>query len=724
MTTLMDRRTFLKESAKYTGLAIAIVTTKGGFEIVHAVDSGFKFNAWLEITPANTVIISSGQCELGQGTHTAHGKIIADELGADWDQVEIKQGGVHQDFNNPFFKMQFTGGSMSIRHFYTMLRTLSASARQMMESAAAKKWDVSESECRAVSGKIIHKKSGKSLTFGEVSSAAASMPVPKSPKLKPDSEFRFIGTDIPRVDIPQKVAGAPVFGVDYMVSGMLHSVVARPPALEAKPESFDKDKAMGIKGVVKVAELPTGVAVCATTLDAARKGIHALAVKWGVSVRPDLDDDTLEKIHMDYLKKEPISSNAKGDPESALAGAAQRLDVKYYTPYITHAILEPMSCTAHVQKDKCEIWAPTQSQTITQMVGMHVTGFKPEQIIIHPIYTGGAFGRRTSADYVADAVILSKMTGKPVQVVWTKEQNMGNGLFRPAAAHHVRAGLTKSGEISGMWHKVSTASIMKQFMPSMMPESGADPSSMEGIWNRQPHHRRTFYDIPDFKADLHQPEFPIRLGWWRSVMEATNNFAKESVMDELAHAAGKDPVQFRLSALKTDPRATHVLKKAAKDIGWGRSLPENHGLGIAVHFCFGSYCAHAVEVSVDRKTGWIEVEKMVCVVDVGVAISPENIKMQVEGGTVMALSTTFKEEVHFSNGAVTSSNYDNYPVIRMSEAPFIDVHIFESKEAPGGIGEVPVPTTAPAVANAVFDAVGIRLRRLPFTNEAVLNALS
>jgi isoquinoline 1-oxidoreductase beta subunit len=726
MNTSISRRAFLKA----TGLTIAVSVTPFGCELLNASEKkkealpGFKPNVWFEITPDNRVAITVGASEMGQGVHTALAMIIADELEADWKQIKVGHGPAAKEFKNPIWDDQITVGSASVRGFYEPLRKAGAAGRAMLVKAAASTWNVPESECKAEKGTVQHKKSGRSLTYGKLCLKAAKLEIPKDPPLKKESEFRYIGKPIPRVDIPEKVRGVATFGLDVAVPNMEIAVFSRPPAYGAKPVSFDQKAAEGVKGVSKVVPAPMGIAVCAESLHAALKGRDALNVKWDKGTHPQLDNDFIEKSLIGNLDKPGVKVIEKGDSKKALGEAKKKVEATYFVPFVAHTTMEPMNCTAYVRDGRCDVWVPTQGQGVAQLVASQVSGLPPEKVQIHTTFLGSGLGRRATPDFVVEAVIASKVLGKPVKVVWTREEDIRYDPFRAAMSHRIQAGIDDQGRLIGWSHKVVSGSIMKDIDPKAI-ESGIDFMSLWGLadFPGSPHDNRIMYDIPNLYIEFLISDLPIPVSPWRAVQNGPNAFVIESFIDELAHAAGKDPLEFRLQNLRNNMRACRVLETAAKKADWGKSLPKGQGRGIAQHSCFGSYVAQVVDLSVNEKTGAIKVHRVVAAVDCGLAVNPNTVKAQIEGSITIALSTALKEEVKFSNGGVKSANFDDYKVIKMSEIPEIEVHIVQSNEKMGGIGEPGVPPAAPAVGNAIFNATGARIRRIPFTPERVLAAI-
>jgi len=614
--------------------------------------------------------------------------------------------------------------SAAVRGFYEPCRKAAAAGRAMLVKAAAATWTVPESDCEANKGKVVHKKSKHTFTYGQICLEAAKLNVPQDAPLKKESDFRYIGKPTARVDIPAKVKGAAVYGLDVSVPGMHYAVLARPPAYGAKPVSSNEKAAMQVKGVIKVVETPMGLAVCAKSLDAAWKGRDALDVKWDKGVLPQMDNEFIEKTMMAELDKPGSKAMENGDAKKALEAAAKKVRSTYFVPYVAHALMEPINCTAYVRKDQCDVWAPTQGQTGAQMLASQISGLPPEKVNIHTTYMGCGLGRRAAPDFVVEAVIASKATGKPVKVVWTREEDIQYDLFRAATCQRIEAGLDGQGQLIGWSHKAVAGSIFKLINPKAI-QNGVDIMSLWGLvdFPGSPDGNRILYEIPNFYLEFLISELPVPVTAWRSVQNGPNAFVTECFIDEMAHAAGKDPIEFRLPLLKESKGAQRVLQVAADKAGWGKPLPKGQGRGIAQHHCFGTDVAAVAEVSVNEKDGHVKVNRVVVAVDCGLAVNPLNVEGQIQGGVINALSTALKEEVRFANGGVKSANFEDYDILRMSEVPDIEVHIVKGNDKMGGIGEPGVPPTAPAVANAFFNATGVRIRRIPLTSNVVLEAL-
>lgn len=712
MKTNITRRSFLKQSSLV--IAVAAFSTPlrmfNASPVMAASELPFKPHAFLEIAADDTITVWVGQTNLGQGTFTGIPMIIADELDAAWEKVQVKMAPAGEPFKDPLWHAQFTGGSTSIRHRWDLLRTVGASARQMLKQAAAQEWGIPVEKCITKNGRVIHP-DGKASSYGKLAEAAGKLAIPEKPALKDPKDYTIIGTQRDRMDIPDKVMGRTVYGMDFTLPDMCIAVVARGPAYGAIPESHDKNAAMALKGVVAVLPLENRIAVCAKNSYAAIKGRDALNIKWSKGALPDMDDAYLDRVYNEHLEKQGVAAKNEGDVKTALGKAATIVEQSYKINYISHAQVEPINCTASLEKEQCRIWAPTQGATTFQMVAAKLTDLPVEKVEVNILPAGGGFGLRGDASHVTDAVLLSKALKRPVKVIYTREDDFANDFFRPASQSRIKAGLDKDGGIVGWSHKVAAPSVWSRVNPKMV-KNGVCPDAVSGIWDMP-------YTIPNQLVDYVMVNLPIPVGFWRSVGFSVNVFAVESIMDELAHTAGKDPVQFRLAHMEKGSRPYNILSLLAQKGGWDRPVPTGRARGVAVNSCFESFAAHMAEVSVG-KNGAVTVHKMVCAIDCGTAVYPDAIRAQAEGGVVMGLSTAFHERVRFENGGVKTANYDDYPVLTMSEVPEIDVHIAKNDLKPGGVGEPVLPSVAPAVANAIFKATGVRLKALPFQRELLV----
>jgi isoquinoline 1-oxidoreductase beta subunit len=632
MTTSISRRTFLKA----TGLTIAVSVTPFGFSLTNASaqkEGSFKPNVWFEITSDNKITITLGVAEMGQGSHTGLPMIIADELEADWKQIKVMQGPVADAFHNPVMQEQITVASASVRGFYEPLRKAGAAGRAMLIKAAAQTWKVPEGECTASTGTVIHKKTDRKLTYGQLCLKAAKLDLPKEPPLKKEAEFRYIGKPVARVDIPEKVAGKAIFGLDVNVPDMLYAVIARPPAYGAKAVSFDQKAAEQVKGVEKVVQIPQGIAVCAKSIYAAWKGRDALKVQWDRGSHPDMNNDSIEKHFMEGLDKLGVVATKIGDAKKALGEATKKVEATYFLPFVAHATMEPMNATAYVQKDRCDIWVPTQVHTVAKIVASQVCELPKDKIHIHTTFLGCGLGRRGDLDFTIEAVITSKAVGKPVKVVWSREEDIKYDHYRAATCQRIQAGLDNQGRVIGWSHKVACSSILKFLNPDWIRD-GIDSFSLWGIFDfpDSPGLSHTVYGFPNFYVEQYLSDLPIPVTPWRSVQNAPNAFVMECFMDEVAHAAGKDPVEFRMHLLSNNMRARRVLQTVAERAGWGKPIPKGKGRGIAQHACFGSYVAQVADVSVNEGNGAVKVDRIVAAVDCGPVVNPDTVRAQIEGG--------------------------------------------------------------------------------------------
>jgi isoquinoline 1-oxidoreductase beta subunit len=717
MKKQISRRSFVKGLLAGSGLTLLMIYTSDGFRILGAEElkkadlTDLVLNAWIGITPDDIVTITVSQSEMGQGVYTSIPMIVADELEADWKTVRFRAAPAADEYKNPIWGMQSTGGSTSIRHFHDLLRKAGAAGREMLLEAAARSWGVPRQECTAVKGVVRHTGTGRSFSYGKLAAAASKLPLPKEPALKDPSQFRFMGQSLPRMDIPEKVTGKARFGIDTFIPDMLYASVVRPPVFGANEKSYDPKAAGKIKGVEKVVRIGRGVAVCAESFEAARRGRAALAAQWDKGSRPDLDNAAIDQILTEHLNKPGLVARNDGDVEKALAAAAKKIDSVYWLPYLAHATMEPMNCTAWVQKDRCDVWVPTQSQTGAQQTAAKLSGLDPKKVHIHTTYLGGGFGRRAETDVVEEAVEISRAVAKPVKVIWTREEDIRHDFFRPGNCCRIAGALDARGKIAAWSHRVVVPSIFARVFPQMM-ERGIDPAAVEGITDLP-------YQVPNLRVEYVRLDLPIPVGFWRSVGSTHNAFTVECFMDELAGAAGKDPLDFRLEHMAGKSDLRRVLETAAEKAGWGKPLKTGQARGIACHSCFGSHVAQVAEVSVDKEKGGLRIHRVVCAIDCGPVINPDTVRAQMEGGIIMGLSAALKERVVFENGGVKSANFADYPLLRFSEAPEIEVHLVKGMKKPEGVGEPGLPPIAPAVANGVFAATGIRIRSLPLTPEAV-----
>jgi isoquinoline 1-oxidoreductase subunit beta len=712
MNAIIDnsRRDFLKTSALAGGGLLVGFVVPGAARLAHAA-ADFKPNAFIRITPDNQVTVVCAQSEMGQGVLTAIPMLVAEELDADWSKIRVEQAPANPAYGNPAFNgLQATGGSASVRGFWEPMRKAGATARAMLIGAAADTWRVDRAECHTEKGMVVHK-SGKKLSYGQLAEAAATQPVPANVTLKDPKDFKIVGKPAKRLDTPLKVNGKAVYGMDVRLPGMLTAVVARAPVTGAKVASFNADKAKAMPGVKHVVQIGSGVAVVADSYWNAKKGRDALEVKWEDGAGASLSSDGLRKTLAELADKPGTVAVKKGDAGAALAGGAgKKLEAVYEVPYLAHACMEPMNCTASVKPDGVEVWGSVQAPGLLQIVLSQVAGVKPEQVQVTTTMLGGGFGRRFGFDFAIDAVLASKAVGAPVHVVYPREDDIRAQHYRPASLAKLQASLDAAGHpVAARIHAVNSSIADAAHMPyesnglSLM--KGVDGFSVEGLTEWP-------YATENLQVEWTKNEPPVGVWFWRSVGHSQNIFFVEGFVDELAVAAGKDPYEYRRALLANSPRYKGVLELAAQKAGWGKTLPAGHGRGIAVGQSFGSYVAEVAEVSVG-KDGKVKVHRVVCAVDCGRTVNPDIIKRQMESSIVFGLSAALYGEITFKDGKVDQSNFHDYEVLRMSEMPVVEVHIVPSTEAPGGVGEPGLPPAAPALVNAIYAATGKRLRKLP-----------
>jgi isoquinoline 1-oxidoreductase beta subunit len=679
-------------------------------------DGTFTPNAFLRIDRDGVITFIANKSEMGQGVYTALPMLVAEELECDWRSIRLQPAPVDTAYNSAVRPVQSTGGSMSTWSEWDRLSRVGAVAREMLIAAAARIWNVDPGTCRAENGRVISD-DGRSLPYGELVDEAGRMAVPADVVLKKPGAYRILERPMPRLDNPVKVNGTAKFGIDVMFPGMLTAVIERPPVFGGKVVSFNADKTGAVAGVREVIQVPSGVAVVAADFWSAQQGRRLLEVEWDLGKGAAL---STEEIRSDYarLAETPgaVARN-EGDAEGALAAASIRLDAEYDVPYLAHACMEPLNCFVDLRDDGCEIWVGTQAQTWDRDAAARITGLEPEQIRLHTTFLGGGFGRRGNphSDFVSQAVEVAKAVRKPVKVVWSREDDMRAGFYRPLWYDRISAGLDGAGNLTAWKHTIVGQSILADTpYAAMMTGSEIDFTSVEGAHDIP-------YTIPNILVDLHSPTQPVTVQWWRSVGHSHTAFVVESFIDEAAHAAGKDPLEFRRALLAGKLRHLGVLELAAEKAGWGSALPSGRARGIAVHNSFGSFAAQVAEVSVSDD-GKVRVHRVVCAVDCGRFVNPNIIAEQMESGIVFGLSAVLHGEITLKDGRVQQTNFRDYDVLRMREMPVVEVHIARTGESPGGIGEPGVPPIAPAVGNAIFALTGRRIRRLPIRPEDLTKA--
>jgi len=709
----LSRRDFLKAGAA-GGLVIGLFVPAAN-RYAHAAEAAAPAaklpppNAFLRIGRDDTVTVLIAHSEMGQGIWTALPMLIAEELDADWSKVKVEHAPAAPAYAHTVYGMQMTGGSSSTWSEFERYRQAGAMARALLVQAAAMRLGVPAAELRTDNGAVVH--GDTRLRYGDLAELAAALPLPKTVTLKEPKDWKLIGKATKRLDTPEKVTGRAQFGMDVRFDGLMTAVVARPPGFGASVKSFDATKAKALPGVRAVVQVPSGIAVVADHFWAAKLGRDALAIEWNPGPHAQLDSAAL-LTEFRRLAETPGRVAAKGsDPARALKKAKKTLAAEYTVPYLAHAPMEPLNCAVKLDKDRCEIWTGTQFQTLDQMVAAQITGLKPEQVQIHTTFLGGGFGRRATptSDFVSEAVHVAKAAGMPVKTVWTREDDVRGGYYRPAYLHRVRVGVDADGLPRAWQHRIVGQSIIGGTpMEPLMVKDGVDLTSVEGV-SDSPY----VQGIRAHRVELHSPKTGIPVLWWRSVGHSHTAFVMESMIDELARAAGADPVAYRRHLLAQHPRHLGVLNLAAEKSGWGGPLPQGRARGVAVHESFGSFLAQVAEISIED--GRIRVHRVVCAIDCGIAVNPAGIAAQMESGIAFGLGAALHSRLDFKDGRVQQSNFHDYQVLRLNEMPVVETHIVASTDKPGGVGEPGATPIAPAVANAVAALTGQRLRSLPLT---------
>jgi isoquinoline 1-oxidoreductase beta subunit len=703
------------------GAGLTLAVLGAGSVLTACADKPGDVNARLEsgyflrIGGDNVVTVISPQTEIGQGAYTGVATLVAEELDADWSQVVIEPALADlKKYGNPAFggALQGTGGSSTISGFWEPLRKTGATARAMLVEAAADAWNVPAAEITVSKGVVSHAGKNKSAKFGELVEAASKLPVPTEVKLKDPKDFVLIGTDLQRVDARDKSSGTATFTQDIKLPDMLVAVVLYPPRFGATVKSFDATAAKQMPNVANVVQFKTsireGVAVLAKDFHSAKKARDALKVEWDETKAFKMGSDAIFADYKTLAQKPGVDARKDGDFDKSFAGAAHHVEATYQFPFLAHASMEPMNCVVQIKADGCEVWNGEQFHTGDQNVIAGILGLKPEQVKINMLYAGGSFGRRGNAwsDYLADATVIAKTegSGKPVKLVWSREDDMRAGFYRPAYLHSLKAGTDKSGKIVSWQQRIVGQSIMAgTFLDTGSP---IDTSSVEGVSNMP-------YEIPNLKVELHTTKLGLPIQWWRSVGSTHTAYAVECFLDEVARSTKQDPVALRRGLLEKHPRHLAVLNLAAEKAGWGTPLPAGTARGVALHECFGSVVAEIVEVS--KKGSSYKVDKVVCAVDCGIAVNPNVIAMQMESGIVYGLAAAMTGEITLKDGVVQQSNFHDYQVMRINQMPKVEVHLVPSTNKPSGVGEPGTPPIAPAVANALAALTGKTVRNLPFS---------
>jgi isoquinoline 1-oxidoreductase beta subunit len=709
-----SRRRFMQAGAAAGGgllLSLSFPFAESAAETADA--DGFAPNAFVRIDRAGQVVLTMPYVEMGQGTYTSIPMLIAEELEVGLDQVRVEHAPPNEKlYGNPFLAgVQATGGSTAIRATWRPLREAGAVARTMLVSAAAKRWNVNPASCRAQRGEVLHPPSGGRAKYGELAAGAALIPVPDKVALKQPGDFVLIGTPVKRLDTPAKVNGTAVFGIDVRPLGVKIATLAQSPVFGGRLKSVDDKAALAVKGVRQVVRLDDAVAVVADHMGAAKKGLAALVIEWDGGPNAKLStDDIAADLEQATLKSGPVAQNI-GDVDKAMATAVTKVEAIYQAPFLAHAAMEPMNCTVHVRKDDCEVWVGIQVVARAQATTAKTTGLPLEKVTVHNHLIGGGFGRRLEIDGVTRAVQIAMQVDGPVKVVWTREEDIQHDMYRPYWFDRFSAGLGASGMPVAWSHRFAGSSVMARWLPPAF-KNGLDPDSVDAATDLA-------YALPNMHVEYLRVEPPgVPTAFWRSVGPSHTVFVTESFIDELAAAAKQDPVAYRRALLDKSPRAKAVLDLAAQKAGWGQPLPERVGRGVSLQNAFGTYMAQVAEVEVG-KDGGVRVRRVVCALDAGAVVNPNTVEAQIQGAVIFGTTAALYGEITLNNGRVEQANFDTYQMLRINEAPAIEVHIVPSFEAPGGMGEPGTSAIVPAVANAIFAATGKRLRKMPVDANAL-----
>ncbi|MCP1915047.1 isoquinoline 1-oxidoreductase beta subunit [Bradyrhizobium sp. USDA 4509] len=703
----LSRRNFLRAGAiAGGGLLLSVSLPFAGRESEAAASDGFAPNAFVRIGGDGKVVLTMPYVEMGQGTYTSIPMLIAEELEIGLTQVRLEHAPPSDKlYANPLLGVQATGNSNAMRGAWQPMRKAGATAKAMLVAAAAKRWNVEPGTCRAENGEVHHAASGRKLGYGELATDAAQMPVPENVTLKSPSEFKLIGTPAKRLDTPSKINGTAVYGIDARPPGVKVATLAQSPVFGGRVKRVDDAAAKAVKGVRQIVTLDDAVAVVADHMGAAKKGLAALTIEWDEGPHAKLaTSDIARELEAATTKPGTVAQNI-GDADKAMAGAATKVEATYQLPFLAHATMEPMNCTVHVRSDGCEIWVGSQALSRAQAVAAKVLNMPPEKVVVHNHLLGGGFGRRLEVDGVIRAVQIAKQVDTPVKVVWTREEDIQHDMYRPYWCDRIAVGLDASGKPVAWNNRFAGSSVLARWAPPAF-RNGLDPDTTEGAID-------LVYDIPNFHVEYVRVEPPgIPTAFWRSVGPSHNVFVTESVIDELAAAAKQDPVDYRRALLGKSPRAKAALELAAAKAGWGGKLPAGRGRGVSLQFVFGSYLAQVAEVEV-AKDGSVRVHRVVCAMDCGTVVNPDTVQAQLQSGINFGVTAALYGEITLKDGRVEQSNFDSYQMLRIDQAPAIEVHIVPSTEPPGGMGETGTSGIVPAISNAIFAATGKRLRKMP-----------
>jgi len=703
---LSRRRLLQVGAAAGGGLMLSLSLPFPSHRAEAAVADEFAPNAFIRIGSDGRIILIMPYVEMGQGTYTSIPMLIAEELDVNLKQVQLEHAPPNEKlYANPLLGVQATGNSNAIRGAWKPLREAGATARIMLVAAAAKRWDVDPKSCRAQDGEVAHVPTGRRLKYGELAAEAAKMPVPAGVTLKAPEDFKLIGTPAKRLDAPAKVNGTAVFGIDVHPPGVKVATLVQSPVFGGRVKNLDDTAAKAVKGVRQIVRLDDAISVVADHMGAAKKGLAALNIEWDDGPHAKLTTaDVARELEQATLGSGAVAQNI-GDADKALASVTTKIEAIYQAPFLAHATMEPMNCTVHFRKDACEIWIGSQAVARVQAMAAKAAGLPPEKVIVHNHLIGGGFGRRLEADGAVRAVEIAKHVDGPVKVVWTREEDIQHDMYRPYWFDRLSAGLDEQGRPVVWKNRFAGSSVIARWLPPGFKD-GLDPDSTEGAID-------LVYDLPNFRVEYVRLEPPgIPTAFWRSVGPSHNVFVTESFIDEMAAAAKQDAVAYRRALLDKSPRAKAVLDLAAEKAGWGQALPKGSGRGVSLQFVFGSYLAQVAEVEVSKE-GTVRVRRVVCAVDCGTVVNPDTVQAQIQSGIIFGATAALYGEITLKNGRVEQTNFDTYQMLRMNQAPAIEVHIVKSAEPPGGLGESGTSAIVPAIANAIFAATGKRLRKMP-----------
>ena len=717
-TTLSRRRFLIATSSAAGGLAIGVMLPDAADAAALAAQpwdqptpaDSAEVNAWILIEPDDSVVIRVAQSEMGEGVFTSMPMIVAEELACDWTKVRAEYASANRNLREDnVYQRMGTGGSRAVRASREFLQQAGASARARLIAAAAQRWTVASAECQARDGQVLHAASGRSLRYGELAANAAHVTLDAEPAIKTPDQYTLMGKPTARLDTPVKITGQAQFGIDTRLPDMLYAAVATCPVFGGKVARYDASAVQGKRGIVAVVPVEGGVAVVADRFWRAKQALAALPIDWDKGPAASTDSTQFRKLYRDALDGPAAVARKEGDAAVAMASAAKTVEALYEVPHLAHATMEPLNCTAHWQPDRVDVWLGTQNPDAALKLAAAAGGVKPEQVYVHNCFLGGGFGRRAVNDEVSQAVTVSKAVGKPVNLVWTREEDMRHDRYRPQAALRLKAGLGADG-LPVAWQIRTAVGSIQRSLGMGEPKDGVERQAVEGLANLP-------YRADNLLVECALKNTHVPVMFWRSVGSSQNAFAMESFIDEAAHAAGQDPYQFRRALLKDKPDFLGVLDMLAEKGNWGQPMPTGKGRGLALHEAFGTIVGEIAEVAVDPK-GVVKVERVVAVVDCGHVVNPRTVEMQIESAVIYGLTAALYDEITIAGGAVEQANFDNYQMVRLADAPRIETYLALSGGSKwGGIGEPGTPPIAPAVCNAIYAATGKRIRSLPIKNQ-------